>query len=98
MTVTLTVGTGKTYSNIQLAVDAVPASRTEPYIIDVYSGTYTSYVAVYNKSGSATNTLTIKQAAGESVTLVAANWYYRFFEFSNSNYVIISGFISIACS
>lgn len=64
-----TVGSGKDYSTIQAALDALPATLTTPHVIDVYSGTYDEEVIVPLVTTDSINTIMLQQAAGETVTI-----------------------------
>lgn len=65
---TYEVGSGKTYSTIQLAVNAIPATLTEQIIIKVYAGTYDESVLLTGKTTTVSNNIIFEQVSGESVT------------------------------
>ena len=65
---------------IQAAIDAIPSSLGEPYIVQVQdSGTYNEQVTVSGKTTSVTNTITIPAQSGQTPTI---SWSV------NSQYVI----------
>lgn len=58
-TVELRVGSGEAFATIQNAVDAVPATLEEPYIIYLKPGYYTETIVITGKKTSPVNTLTL---------------------------------------
>ena len=90
----LTVGSGKTYSTIQAAVNAVPSTLTEPYYIDVYAGSYSEVITISGKTTSAANFLELRQVTGNLVVVTQATSGQHTFNIS-SNYVTIRNFSSL---
>ncbi|MBJ6107419.1 hypothetical protein JAO73_00240 [Hymenobacter sp. BT523] len=85
-TVIITVGNGQAnYPTITQALASVPSTLTEPYELQLTANSYSENVLL-TKTGTATNTLTIKPAAGVSPIITGT------FTFgAGSAYTILSG-------
>jgi len=90
MTITLEVGSGKTYSTIQSAIDAIPASPADDYVVSIYSGTYDEAILISGKSTTASNDITIK-SADENQAITIENSASLFVFYVNNDYVKIDG-------
>jgi hypothetical protein len=95
MTVTLTIGSGKDYATVQDAWNSLSTPITEPYIFEMYAGTYTGKINFSGSKTSATNTVTIKKAAtpGGTVELKSNQAGYMFT--FNNQYIRIENNIII---
>ncbi|MBF9143116.1 hypothetical protein [Hymenobacter properus] len=84
--VIITVGNGQAdYSTITQALAAIPSPLTQAYEVQLLSGSYSENVLI-NKTGTATNTLTIKPATGVTPII---NGTFTFG--AGSAYVTLSG-------
>lgn len=85
--VILTVGTtgGATYPTITAALAAVPVTLTQPYELQLLDAAYAENVLL-TKTGTATNTLTIKPAAGVSPVITGTLTFG-----AGSAYTILNG-------
>ncbi|GEM_PF-3598058 len=72
-TVTLEVGSGQTYTTIQAAIDAIPSTLSDAYVINIHAGTYTSasnpIVDIASKTTSTSNTITLQASGTDAVIL-----------------------------
>jgi hypothetical protein len=90
---TILVGTGQTYTTIGAAVTALSAADiTGPVILSLIDATYSESVTIPVLSGSsATNTVTIKPAAGNTVTWTSATATSGTLRLNGADYIIVDG-------
>lgn len=80
------------YTTLQAAVDAIPASPTTAYIVEVRdSGTYAG-VDITGKTTSASNTITMRVQSGNAPVVDPTGGDQYGFEVNGVNYVTIDGF------
>jgi hypothetical protein len=85
-----------TYSTIEAAYADIPATITQPYLIEfnsAYNGTSESFpITMSAKTGaSSINTITIRPEAGNTTSSVNVNITTAVFQLANADYVIFDG-------
>ncbi|MCS7053230.1 MAG: T9SS type A sorting domain-containing protein [Ignavibacterium sp.] len=85
-----------TFQSIQQAYDAIPAPLTQSYIIEILpaynQSSETIPITLTQKDGaSATNTITIRPAAGNSGEQISASSTNNIIIFNGADYVILDG-------
>ena len=67
------VGSGQTYATIQAAIDAIPSTLSDAYVINIHAGTYTStsnpIANIASKTTSTSNTITLQANGLDAVIL-----------------------------
>lgn len=85
-----------TYASIQAAYDAIPAPLTQSYLIEILpaynQSSETIPITLAQKDGaSATNTITIRPAAGNTGKQISASSTSNIIVFNGADYVILDG-------
>ncbi|WP_081910678.1 T9SS type A sorting domain-containing protein [Hymenobacter sp. APR13] len=80
-----TVGAAGSYATIAQALASIPATVAQPIEIQLLDASYTENVLI-NKAGTATNTITIRPAAGVAAEITGTLTFG-----AGSRYVVVSG-------
>lgn len=91
-TVELKVGAGQTYTTIQAAVDAVPPTLDQPYVINIAPGVYTELVTIKGKTTTPTNNLTLLGNPSNPPIIDAEDKRDNALALDNQSNVVIDGF------